>query len=262
MKRQLWSRLIDETSIPAFPCPRCANGHLSLTKAGVAKAEGAYAKLNRNDPEWEPDMQKVRFSAFLHCNQASCGEIVVIAGGMETVETEIEEVQSWGLVDLLRPQTICPAPPIIDVPAKTPKNVRQALELSFLLYWADTSSSANKLRVSVEALLTHLGIPRYNHPKKGKKRSLLTLDARIQRFGAKLSKALPAGSKHPQETLLHALRWVGNVGSHQGAVDSEVLLHAFEIYEHVLGDLIAKKPQALAGVAAALVASKGLSVTP
>jgi hypothetical protein len=240
VKRNLWVKIFAEEAIPAFPCPHCAVGSLGLTKEGVLFKEGNYTKANRKanrlSEDWDPGHQTERFTAFLQCTHTVCGEIVAIAGEVETVEEYVDDVQVWGLTRALRPQVFFPAPPIITVPENTPKEVKTPLLKAFQLFWSDDSASANKIRVSVEALLTHLKVPRYNKPKQGKHRRPLPLDVRIKRFGQLLNNKhhtrrqltstsrgpQPAGNnpqpkpaKHPYEILLHALRVVGNVGSHK-----------------------------------------------
>jgi len=206
-------------------------------------------------------MQGLRFNAFLQCNLASCGEVVAMAGGYDVVDDDIDG-EAWGTVEVLRPEILFPAPWIIRIPSATPSAVKDPILAAFRLYWVDPSSSANKLRVSVEALLTEFKIPRYNKPRRTKKRMPLSLATRIERYGKKLNGGVTVGPRHPYEKLLHALRWVGNAGSHSGEeVDGEVLLHAFEIYEHVLEQVIEKRPAAMGQIAQALIASKGAKAT-
>jgi len=114
---------------------------------------------------------------------------------------------------VLVPKGIYPAPPIIAVPTTTPRPVVVELDAAFALFWVDLSSCANKIRVSLERLLDSLGLP--ESP---------TLAKRIESQGADKLRS----------EVFHALREVGNVGSHGSGVRREVVLTAFEIYEHQL----------------------------
>lgn len=116
--------------------------------------------------------------------------------------------------DILVPKAIYPAPPIIKVPTATPRAVVVELDAAFALFWVDLSSCANKIRVSLERLLDSLGIP--ETPK---------LAQRIDSA---------QGADKLRSEVFHALREVGNVGSHGSQVRREVVLTAFEIYEHQL----------------------------
>lgn len=257
MTPKLWPPIFSEKEIPAFPCPRCTSGTMRLHKTGVRMLEGDHAQRHRAGPDFEPDNQEYRFTAFLQCDDNRCGEVASMAGDLVSVEHE-DETYGGVLIDVLRPAAIVPAPPIIRAPPKTPKTVRAPLAVAFRLYWADPSSSANKLRASVEALLTDRGIPRYNKPKPGKKRAMLSLATRIDKYGLKLTGGTTGGKAPSQKVLLNALRWVGNAGSHEGAgVEHSLLLHAFEIHEHVLEVVYGKRTDSLEKIAKALVNSKG-----
>jgi len=72
-----------------------------------------------------------------------------------------------------------------------------------------------------------------------------------------LSKTQKGTGSPAVERLLNALRFVGNVGSHEEVLERDVLLDAFEIYEHILEELIGKLPEAIQALAAALIASRG-----
>jgi hypothetical protein len=259
MNRDLWIRSFPSDKMPAFPCPRCNAGSLRLLDNGLRYEETGYSKATHGKLGWEPDFETQRFTAFLQCSHDPCGEIVVMAGGVDIVDEYIEEVNAWGMGNALRPEVCFPAPPLIAIPKKTPESVKEPLLKAFQLFWSDASASANKIRVSAEALLTHFGVPRFNQAKLGRRRTLLNLNTRIGRFGKMMNggSATSSMNKHPHETLLHALREVGNVGSHEGNVDEQVLLDAFEIYEYVLQQLIDKRPAAVAELAKALIKFKG-----
>lgn len=258
MNRDLWIKAFSSDNIPAFPCPACSAGALRLLNKGLRYEETRYSKAARDTPDWEEDFKVLRFSAFLQCSHDPCGEIVVMAGGVDIVDEFYEQFNAWGTGNALRPEVLFPPPRLIAIPEKTPGSVAEPLRKAFQLFWSDPSASANKIRVSAEALLTHFRVPRFNKPKLGKRRALLTLDGRIARFGKMLNgSSASSANKHPHETLLHALRVVGNVGSHEGKVDDQVVLDAFEIYEHVLQQLIDKRTAAMAELAKALIDSKG-----
>lgn len=256
MTPHLWPPIFSETEVPPFPCPRCDTGSLRLQEGSPILKEGDYARQHRSGPEFEPSHQKYRFTAFLHCDNSECGEIVSMAGDLDTVDHDDPQF-GYGQLDLLRPAMIFPAPPIIRFPARTPRSVREPLRTAFKLYWADPSSAANKVRSSVEALLTDRGVPRFNKPQPGKKRATLSLATRIAKYGQKLN-VVANGKQSSQKTLLDALRWVGNAGSHDGeVVDHRLLLHAFEIQEHVLEVVYGDRVQSLEKIAKALINSKG-----
>lgn len=111
----------------------------------------------------------------------------------------------------LVPRGIYPAPPIISIPPQAPRTVVNELELAFSLFWVDLSSCANKIRVSLERLLDFLQVPEAK-----------TLAVRIMEFEKKAK---------DEAEVFHALREVGNVGSHGSDTGRKMVLDTFEMYE-------------------------------
>lgn len=75
-----------------------------------------------------------------------------------------------------------PAPPIIEVPKKTPAEVVKELKLSFELYWVNYNVCASRLRTSLEHMMDHFGVTKTRihkkDPSKPGKRRVLDLSAR------------------------------------------------------------------------------------
>src|ERR1035437_667301 len=87
---------------------------------------------------------------------------------------------------------------------------------------SDQGAAANRLRVALECLLDHVGIPRQEKNQKGDVWDL-KLHSRIETF--EKAEANLGGQ-------LMALKWLGNTASHEGNVTREDLLDALEILEH------------------------------
>lgn len=136
----------------------------------------------------------------------------------------------------LVPRGIYPAPPIITYPSATPREVANELNTAFALFWVDMSSCANKIRVSLERLLEFLNVP------AGR------LASRIQSL---------EGADKLQTEVFHALREVGNVGSHGSDARRDVVLAAFEIYEDQLRKLFTPQGTRIESLAKRLRETKG-----
>jgi len=140
-----------------------------------------------------------------------------------------------------------PAPPIIVIPKGVPKAVKRELQLSFELFWLDHGACVNRLRVSLERLLDELKVPKKAKTTKGKFEDL-TLHKRIEK--AKLD---DDGIKE----FLMAVKWVGNIGTHDGEVDVDFLLNTYALYEAALEDIYDKKRSKLLRIAADINKKKG-----
>jgi hypothetical protein len=60
-----------------------------------------------------------------------------------------------------------------------------------------------------------------------------------------------------QEVYLDALRWLGNVGSHDGIVDFDDLLSCFEMLEHAMVELLEGREEKRRAEANRIIAAKG-----
>jgi hypothetical protein len=141
-----------------------------------------------------------------------------------------------------------PSPHIIPLPNDTPFEVSEKIKAAFGLFWFDTGASANSLRMSVEFLLDHLKVPRTTMSKKNGKITDLDLNGRIQFY----EKSNPDHGE-----TFHALRVIGNLGSHGTSLTQEALLDAFEIYEDALSEIIGGRTAYLAAIKKKIIASKG-----
>jgi len=138
-------------------------------------------------------------------------------------------------------------PRIIEIPAKCPDDIVHELEAAFRVFWASPSSCAGRIRVALELLMNHMGLPK-RRKTNGGRFSGLTLHARLDSF---VKKEPVVG---PQ---LMALKWLGNAGSHDGAVSKADLLDAFEILEHALAEILGKRSSRVAALAKKLLKKHG-----
>nr|WP_180166643.1 DUF4145 domain-containing protein [Stenotrophomonas sp. SbOxS2]NYT99499.1 DUF4145 domain-containing protein [Stenotrophomonas sp. SbOxS2] len=245
-KRDLWSGTYDKDHFPSFPCPMCLTGNARLNQESIDVKEPAYSAKNREDADWEPCWDVERFSLKLTCDDPECGEISVVSGDTSLTECFDEEDNRQVFFAHLHPRAMFPAPVLISIPELAPPEVRENIRLASSLYWMDPSSSANRLRASVEFLLDFLEVPRESM-QDGKARRL-DLNARIAFYGK-------VNAEHASS--LTALRMVGNLGSHGESVRREALLDAFEIYEYTLEELCGQRKSRIEELRQKLISTKG-----
>lgn len=237
----MWISGLSRTDVPAYPCPRCRRGTLALEEKTLLTEETANSKANQKHEAWEPEWTEERFVCLLRCTSAKCGEIVAVSGKVSVEPTfdEDDEV-GWNYEGMLEPRSMYPAPPIITLPTNTPRSVREELELAFQFYWGDYGACATKIRTSVERLMDHFKVAKFRIAKNPKKPNSpgkmkpLDLSARIDKF-------ISATGAVVHKDHLHALRVVGNLGTHKNVLSRTEMLEAFEVYEHALEELIGKK---------------------
>ena len=247
MNKNLWSGYFSEDRFPNFVCPACEHGNLKLLPDTLEKRSPQYIVAYRPHPEWDYTMERDQFSAFIRCDRVTCGEVCVVAGSTEDIQAYDEE-RNIILDTLLHPSFIQPAPHIIHVSKKLDQATRANLLKAFELYWVDLDASANRIRSCVETLLDSFKVPKFNKPAKGRKRVRLNLATRIQKFDVQ---------KPGHKPILDALRWVGNVGSHEGSMTRETLLDGFDLLEFILGELVDNTTASRTALAKRLTEAKG-----
>lgn len=213
MHRHLWNESYTDSKPPLWPCPACGRETLQpISKSLSVRVPTAYELSDLPDDEYT-----YRFQQFFQCSVRECGDIVCISGDASLERNPYSMSSEDAYFYQLSPKAVHRGMPIISLPPETPETVRSELQTAFSLFWQDLGSCANKMRISVERALDELGIVPAS-----------TLNERIKSFEA-------IDPDHGQ--TFHALREVGNVGSHQGDNTRETILDAWEIYEDALRNL-------------------------
>lgn len=154
---------------------------------------------------------------------------LVIATGDKTIEHEGEWSQGFLTYIpkkvLYKPTFIHPAPPVITIPQPTPDAIREALADAFRMHWVSPSACVTAIRVALELLMDHFGVPRRQKTKKGTFVQR-TLHNRIKWFQS--NKNTTTGD------ILMAIKWVGNDGAHTRDSDAGDVLDAFQLMEDAL----------------------------
>jgi Domain of unknown function (DUF4145) len=149
----------------------------------------------------------------------------------------------WNYEDYFSPRFCSPMPDIIDLPMKCSDPIKSELRSSFTLFWSNPAACASRIRVGLEQLMNHMGVPKRRKNSNGRY-SDLTLHARIDAFAAKEASI---GNQ------LMALKWLGNTGSHDGRVSRTDLLDAFEILEHALNEIFERRSARVSELAKKLI---------
>ena len=195
----------------------------------MAIGETAASKQGHKHPDFDVHWIEERFVCIAECNRSSCAETVTIAGSTShDIEIDGDGAHT---VQTLKADFVKPAPPIIEIPRRCPPELRSVIESSFGLFWSDSGACANRLRSSVEVLLTHLGVKRSKRTKSGRLRRL-GLEERI--------KLLP--KKHNALVCeIHAVKWIGHAGSHSEPITRDDALDGYEMLQVVLEELFAQR---------------------
>lgn len=230
MNRRLYTRNFGIGDVPDWVCPECMKGILRVKKNSFRYEETAESKRNHND-DWEPYMNKYVYSCLLVCPRNICRGVVSSSGhGEVNWYQDYDDVTGAPediMADSFSPRYFHPPLNIFVVPRKTPKNVKEEIKQSFALFFCSPGSAANRIRIALEKLLTHLGVKRFVNAN-GKRHSL-KLHNRIELLPNKYS-----GVKN----LFLAVKWLGNAGSHATRdISSADVLDCYQILEEALNRL-------------------------
>lgn len=232
MNRELFSLSgFTKEFLPAYPCPSCGSP-LELDAKDLDFEETADSIRNHDDDDFDHDWVRYQFFAKLRCPSKRCAEVVhcLGTGGVQEVhEYDSRDGQPYevGYQEYFTPQYFTPPLNIVQLPEHCSDDVAKRMLEAFKLFFASPNSTLNALRSALEYVLDDLRIPRLNDTRKR-----MSLHSRIDEIDP-TTHGLNKG-------WLHALKIMGNAGTHGEEVDLRQVLDGFEVMEAVLAKVYEK----------------------
>ncbi|WP_105649016.1 DUF4145 domain-containing protein, partial [Cronobacter dublinensis] len=163
---------------------------------------------------------------------SKCNE-VVCCSGISRYESDWDYEKGMEYEQVLKPVNFVPALYPFIINDNCPEEISEPLAASFSVYLAQPGSAANLIRITVERLLTAIGVPERND--KGKR---IVLHERLE-------KHLPDNYSDYASPLM-AIKFLGNAGSHTlDEVKVRDIEDAFEIMEYVVNDIFSKRKESI-----------------
>ncbi len=250
MDRKAFKLPFTEASQPDWQCPTCKKGLLRIKEGTFFNEETSLSRKWHGHEDWDPDWVSTVYSCLLKCTNEGCQEVVANSGeGILDWDIEHDEEgypqQIYG--DYFKPLYFQPHLVLIQIPEKTPAEVKEKLENSFRLFFSSPSAASSNVRAAVEAMLNDLNVNRYRLVNG--KRRIINLHQRIDLLPAKYDEL---------KDMLMAVKWLGNAGSHQGGeLTTDDVMDAYEIIEHVLSEVYEEKTKKLKAIAKKVNKAKG-----
>lgn len=216
-----------KSELSHWNCPTCIRGILKLQDSNFMSKQSNYSRIT---PPTAMDTGGV-FTGILVCSNEDCQESVIISG-----KYDVEWRTRKGLRHLerkYRPHFFQPHLHFFNTGEflNLDQNAWAAIHKAFELFWVDSNSCANKIRVAIEHILTDKGIRKTRTTKKGE-RIRLTLHDRIELFKSKYPRR-----SHIADQLM-AVKWIGNDGSHADfELDQDTVYVGFRILYDTLQKL-------------------------
>lgn len=252
--RNLWKvESFTLQAMPLWPCPRCPEGRLVADKKTLYELEARASVEAGVESGWEPDWMYGAFSLTLRCNNPQCCENVLCAGSYG-VSQEFDPVLAQGGQDpyaycsRYTAKTFVPPIPVFRIPVQCPEAVRAEIQSAFAILWSDRGASANRVRIAIEKLLDTKKVKR-TVTKRGK-RTQLTLHSRIDKLASKTD-------DKDTHSLLMAVKWLGNAGSHGADMAVDDVLDGFELLDHILFRMFDGNTKRLLRLSKSIVKKKG-----
>jgi Domain of unknown function (DUF4145) len=209
---------------PDLPCLICNRGAL---EPSIKEIESKDSADGRAGVETLAGPQRGFFHGELRCSRPACGNIYVVAGewtrGSDNPDEEEEEIDSFdaGLFGLVV-RHVLPPLPLIAFPDATPKKILALVDSASSALLSDSSSASNRIRTAIDALLDEQHV-RKTSPKN---RQRLKTHDRILLFESKNQTAAKQ---------LMAMKWIGNVGSHEGEpLSLKLVLDGIELFARAI----------------------------
>ncbi|PIV94763.1 MAG: hypothetical protein COW44_02545 [Flavobacteriaceae bacterium CG17_big_fil_post_rev_8_21_14_2_50_33_15] len=252
IKKKHWELKKNEV-IPSFKCPTCDEGHLipdngTLSKINLAKANELYNYTA------DPSDITYTFSIISKCNNNECNEEMLISGTNQIWENGYLSTFDQETGEQLDIPDGTPnysnnykieftSLPInlIELPQGIDKAFEAEILKSFKLFWQDTNSCANKIRIAVEVLLTNKLKIIKRQKIKNKQKSTQTTPVysyKTLTLGERIGKIKTETKYSKFKDLadnLKAIKWIGNDGSHsEQEISRNEIQNGYKILEHLL----------------------------
>lgn len=234
MDRKSFKLPFSKSGVSNYQCPTCEKGVLKIKQGTFNNKETKLSAEGHQHEAWEPNWIEYIYSCLFECTNTACKETVASTGNGSVNEYYSYDEDGRADVDCddyFRPQYFSPHLKMFSISKDAPEEVKDEINKSFSLIFADPASSANHIRVALEHLLTYLKIKRSN--VNNGKRSFLMLHRRIE--------LLPNKYEHIKD-IFFALKWLGNAGSHSNhEVGFDDVLDSYELMEELLIEIFDNK---------------------
>jgi hypothetical protein len=237
------------SSFPILNCPVCQVGTIILDKKSINTYETRASKEAHGHEAWEPDWITETFHGTLTCTNPKCKDKVIVVGDVE-VDLDVE-CDKHGLVrePYINYYTIKYSYPplnLFTITDAVPEDIKNIINLSFGMYFYSPSSAANQARIALEKVITSLKVRVYQ--SRTGKRKRLSLHDRINLLPEKYSS---------EKKLFMAIKWLGNVGSHDNNISHSDLLDIYEIFEKLLREVYGQDEKRISRLAKEVIKRKG-----
>ena len=210
-----------------YPCGSCHQFQLNVTKHEKDETRWSKYNLDSYDERYGPKDEEFLVACFVECK--NCRNNYVATGLLEETQLEqhyqeqaLERGVFRGEVEL---KSIYPHLHPFTLPTRCPDHTKKTLREAFSIVFNSNGACANRIRVALEQICDHEGVPKQGTGKKSNKPYDLNLKDRIEELE----------KRKPQVSLLgEPIRNLGNQGSHTSQLSREDLIDQLYLAEYIV----------------------------
>lgn len=201
---------------PAWLCPSCYNQTLRIRVGSFNFDTSAATKKRVSRVDFDHGDVSYVFSGLLECTRLGCLETIAVSGEgwcdekvlktREGIEVEI--------IDMFRAKVFIPPLPLFIEPEGCPADIKAQLNVISSLLTLNSAAAANAIRRLLEILMDVMDVP---EAKKLHQR----IEKGLHVFGQ-------------DSAAIHALKAIGNAGSHGNEITEKDLEEACQILEMIV----------------------------
>lgn len=202
-----------KTKCPDWRCPSCLNQSLKIMRNTFKRYTTAETRGFTDSDDFYPEKVKFVFSCILICRRDECAEKVSVSG--EGYQEWAKEDEDFGFSELYVARSFTPPLPLFLLPAGCRPEIMQQMNVISSLLTVNNAAAANAIRRLLEMLMDVMEIPESH-----------ILHQRIE-------KGLPVFGEDGSAAI-HALKAIGNAGSHGNDITHQDLEDACLVLEAIV----------------------------
>lgn len=201
---------------PDWLCPSCYNQTLRIQAGSFHFDTSAATKRSVSRVDFDPGDVSYVFSGLLECTKLGCLETIAVSGEgwCDQKIFKLREGIEVDVIDTFRAKVFIPPLPLFIEPDGCPPHIKSQLNVISSLLTLNSAAAANAIRRLLEILMDVMDVPEANNLHQ-------RIEQGLHIFGH-------------ESAAIHALKAVGNAGSHGNTITDKDLEEASLVLELIV----------------------------
>lgn len=201
---------------PAWLCPSCYNQTLRIQAGSFHFDTSAASKKRVSRVDFDHWDVSYVFSGLLECTRLGCLETIAISGegSCQDKTWKTRNGIEADVINMFRAKVFIPPLPLFIEPEGCPRNIKEQLNVISSLLTLNSAAAANAIRRLLEILMDVMDVPEAKNLHR-------RIDQGLDLFG-------------DDAAAIHALKAIGNAGSHGNEITEKDLEEACQVLEMIV----------------------------